>query len=78
VGPRVGLAAMEKRKICFRAGSGTRAVQPVAIPTELSRLHIYIAGSRPDEVRFFNVPNPSSRTVALRSTQQGTGVSRWL
>jgi hypothetical protein len=28
-----------------------------------------VAGRTPDEVDFFNWPNPSSRTVALRSTQ---------
>jgi hypothetical protein len=28
-----------------------------------------VAGSSPDEVDFFNLPNPSSRTVALGSTQ---------
>jgi hypothetical protein len=27
------------------------------------------AGSSPDEVDFFNLPNPSSRTMALGSTQ---------
>jgi hypothetical protein len=26
-------------------------------------------GSNPDEVDFFNLPNPSSRTMALGSTQ---------
>jgi hypothetical protein len=29
----------------------------------------------PDEVDFFNLPNPSSRTVALRSTQPLTEMS---
>jgi hypothetical protein len=29
----------------------------------------------PDEVDFFNLPNPSSRTMALRSTQPLTGMS---
>jgi hypothetical protein len=28
-----------------------------------------VAGSSPDEVDFFNLPNPSSRTMALGSTQ---------
>jgi hypothetical protein len=28
-----------------------------------------VAGSRPDEVDFFSLPNPSSYTVALGSTQ---------
>jgi hypothetical protein len=27
------------------------------------------AGSSPDEMDFFNLPNPSSRTLALGSTQ---------
>jgi hypothetical protein len=35
-----------------------------------------VAGSIPDEViGFFNSPNPSSRTVALRSTQPLTEMS---
>jgi hypothetical protein len=35
-----------------------------------------VAGSIPDEViRFFNRPNPSSRTLALRSTQPLTEMS---
>jgi hypothetical protein len=34
-----------------------------------------IVGSSPDEVDFFNVPNPSSRTVALGSTQPLTEMS---
>jgi hypothetical protein len=29
-----------------------------------------VAGSNPDEVDFFNLPNPSSRTVALWLTQR--------
>jgi hypothetical protein len=29
----------------------------------------------PDEVDFFNLPNPSSRTMALRSTQPLTEIS---
>jgi hypothetical protein len=29
----------------------------------------------PDEVNFFNLPNPSSRTMALGSTQPLTGMS---
>jgi hypothetical protein len=29
----------------------------------------------PDEVNFFNLPNPSSRTMALRSTQSLTEMS---
>jgi hypothetical protein len=28
-----------------------------------------VAGSSPDEVDFFNLPNPSSRTLALGSSQ---------
>jgi hypothetical protein len=28
-----------------------------------------VAGSSPDDVDFFNVPNPSSRTMSLGSTQ---------
>jgi hypothetical protein len=32
-------------------------------------------GSNPDEVDFFNVPNPSSRTMALGSTQPLTEMS---
>jgi hypothetical protein len=34
-----------------------------------------VAGSNPDEVDFFNLPNPSSRTMALRSTQTLTEMS---
>jgi hypothetical protein len=34
-----------------------------------------VAGSNPDEVDFFNLPNPSSRTVALGSTQPLTEMS---
>jgi hypothetical protein len=30
------------------------------------------SGSRPDEVDFFNLPNPSGRTMALGSTQPVT------
>jgi hypothetical protein len=33
------------------------------------------AGSSPDEVDFFNLPNHSSRTVALGSTQPLTEMS---
>jgi hypothetical protein len=33
------------------------------------------AGSSPDEVDFFNLHNPSSRTVALGSTQPLTEMS---
>jgi hypothetical protein len=33
------------------------------------------AGSSPDEVYFFNLPNPSSRTMALGSTQPLTEMS---
>jgi hypothetical protein len=45
-----------------------------------SRLRHYatsrkVAGSNPDEVDFFNLPNPSSRTMALRSTKALTEVS---
>lgn len=36
--PRAGLDAMEKRTICCPAGNRTRAVQPVAIPSALSRV----------------------------------------
>jgi hypothetical protein len=32
-------------------------------------------GSNPDEVDFFNLPNPSSRTMALGSTQSLTEMS---
>jgi hypothetical protein len=32
-------------------------------------LSLKVAGSSPDEVDFFNLPNPSSRTMALGSTQ---------
>jgi hypothetical protein len=32
-------------------------------------------GSSPDEVEFFNVPNPSGRTIALGSTQPLTKMS---
>jgi hypothetical protein len=31
----------------------------------------------PDAVDFFNLPNPSSRTMALGSTQSLTGMSTW-
>jgi hypothetical protein len=31
----------------------------------------------PDEVDFFNLPNPSSRTMALGSTQPLTEISTW-
>jgi hypothetical protein len=34
-----------------------------------------VAGSNPDEVDFFNRPNPSSRTMALGSTQPLTAMS---
>jgi hypothetical protein len=34
-----------------------------------------VAGSRLDEVDFFNLPNPSSRTMALGSTQPLTEMS---
>jgi hypothetical protein len=36
-----------------------------------------VAGSRPDEVNafFFNLPNPSSRAMALESTQSLTEMS---
>jgi hypothetical protein len=34
-----------------------------------------VTGSNPDEVDFFNVPNPSSRTMALGSTQSLTEMS---
>jgi hypothetical protein len=39
-----------------------------------------VAGSSPDELDFFNLPNPSSRTVALGSTQTLTDYqeSSWL
>jgi hypothetical protein len=33
------------------------------------------AGSSPDEVDFFNLPNPSSRTMVLGSTQPLTEMS---
>jgi hypothetical protein len=34
-----------------------------------------VAGSNPDEVDFFNLPNPSSDTMALGSTQPLTEMS---
>jgi hypothetical protein len=34
-----------------------------------------VAGSNPDEVDFFNLPNPSSLTMALGSTQSLTEMS---
>jgi hypothetical protein len=34
-----------------------------------------VAGSSPDKVVFFNLPNPSSRNMALRSTQTVTEMS---
>jgi hypothetical protein len=34
-----------------------------------------VAGSNPDEVDFFNLPNPSSRTMALGLTQPLTEMS---
>jgi hypothetical protein len=34
-----------------------------------------IGGSSPDEVNFFNLPNPSSRNMALESTQPLTEIS---
>jgi hypothetical protein len=34
-----------------------------------------VAGSSPDEVDFFNLPNPSSSTMALGSTQPLTEMS---
>jgi hypothetical protein len=34
-----------------------------------------VAGSIPDEVNFFNLPNPSSRTIVLGSTQSLTEMS---
>jgi hypothetical protein len=34
-----------------------------------------VEGSSPDEVEFFNLPNPSSRTMALGSTQSLTEIS---
>jgi hypothetical protein len=34
-----------------------------------------VAGSSPDEVHFFNFPKPSSRTMALGSTQPLTEMS---
>jgi hypothetical protein len=45
-----------------------------------SRLRHYatsrkVAGSIPNEVDFFNLPNPSSRTMALGSTQPLTEMS---
>jgi hypothetical protein len=41
-------------------------------------LHLFcrkVAGSNPDEVDFFNLPNPSSRTVVMVSTQPLTEMS---
>jgi hypothetical protein len=43
--------------------------------TYMSATSRKIAGSSTDEVDFFNVPNPSSRTVALGSTQPVTEMS---
>jgi hypothetical protein len=40
VDPRADLDAVKKRKYLASAGNRTPAVQPVAIPTELSGLHI--------------------------------------
>jgi hypothetical protein len=41
VGPRTGLDDMEKKRVPYRDSNfDTSAVQPVVIPTELSRLHI--------------------------------------
>jgi hypothetical protein len=34
-----------------------------------------VAGSSPDEVNFFNLPNPSSRIMTLGSTQSLTEMS---
>jgi hypothetical protein len=34
-----------------------------------------VAGSSPDDVNFFNLPNPSSRTMTLVSTQHLTEIS---
>jgi hypothetical protein len=34
-----------------------------------------VAGSNPDEIDFFNLPNPSSRTMALWTTQPLTEMS---
>jgi hypothetical protein len=34
-----------------------------------------VTGSSPDEVDFYNLPNPSSRTVSLGSTQPLTEMS---
>jgi hypothetical protein len=34
-----------------------------------------VMGSSPDEVGFFNLPNPSSRTMALGSAQPLTEIS---
>jgi hypothetical protein len=37
-----------------------------------------VAGSIPNEdIEFFNLPNPSSRTMALGSTQPLTEMSTW-
>jgi hypothetical protein len=36
---------------------------------------LQVAGSGPDEVNFFNWPNPSNRTMALESTQPLTEMS---
>jgi hypothetical protein len=45
VGPRDGLDVVEKRKTSSPAGNRTPAVQPVAIPTELSRLLVFLIRS---------------------------------
>jgi hypothetical protein len=36
---------------------------------------LQVAGSSPDEVDFFNLPNPSGRIMALGSTQPLTEMS---
>jgi hypothetical protein len=46
VGPRVGLEAVEKRKFLPLPEIETGAVQPVAIPTELSRLLGFFRNAR--------------------------------
>jgi hypothetical protein len=48
---------------------------PVAKLVEALCYKPEIAGSSPDEVYFFNWPNPSSRTMALGSTQPLTEMS---
>jgi hypothetical protein len=52
-------------------------IQMVLIPLSFLTMRHYatsqkVAGSNPDEVDFFDLPNPSIRTMALGSTQRLT------